>query len=226
MPLDRLLQYLEQIAAVVGPGMPEEMHLIRIDESSTKPIFKMHRQAAQQARERAEAVRTGRGTARQRVGYDNLRRMVRKDGGKPATLTDRTGILLHIPPAAEESEVVASVRQATTFDGALLKVGGVGDYTAIQMQDLGGEVHSGFSAPKAMAKSMGRHLFDPLRVIVIGNWDRHRVGGWKLSRMLIQAYEPLADDSLETVLSKLRSAPVQWPPNADALLDAERESTP
>jgi hypothetical protein len=222
MPLDRLLQYLQQIGELVGA--PEQMHLVRIEPSSTKPVFVMPTPVATQARERAAAVRTGNGTNVQRAAYTRIRQMVRRDGGKPASLKDRTGVILDFPPTPEEMQAVVGVRQASSFDGALLRVGGVGDYTPILMQDLGGEVFAGFSAPKVLAKEMAKLLFEPVRITGIGSWDRSPAGEWKLNKMLVQAYEPLGDETLGDIIQKLRAAPVEWPPNADELLRIERET--
>lgn len=220
MPLPRLLEYLEQIAAVVG--VANDMHLIRVDRSSTKPVFKMPRETAMRARESAAAVRVGRGSVTQRSAYSRIRQMVRTDSDKPASLRDQTGVILSFFPEEDLDAVVASVRQATTFDGELMRVGGVGDYSAIQMQDLGGKVYSGFSAPRSLAKEMGGLLFEPLRVSGIGNWERTRAGAWNLSRMLIQTYVLLDDNSADDIVLHLRTAKVNWPENADELLQAER----
>ena len=222
MPLDRLLQYLQQIADVVG--VAGDMHLIRIEPSSTKPVFKMPVPMAIRARERAAAVRNGGGTQAQRYAFNRIRQMVKKDGGKPASLKDRTGVILDFPPTIEDIGAILGVRQASTFDGSLLRVGGVGDHTPILMQNLGGEVFSGFSAPKDLAKAMAKLLFEPIRVTGIGNWERSAVGQWKLSKMLIQTYEPLSDEPLSEVFNKLRAAPVVWPLDADEILRADRDS--
>ncbi|HUB46781.1 MAG TPA: hypothetical protein VMB73_17520 [Acetobacteraceae bacterium] len=220
MPLDRLLQYLQEIAEVVG--VPHDMHLVRIEQSSTKPVFKMPLPMANEARERAARVQRGEGTMRQRRAYHRIRQMVRRDGGKPAILRDRSGIILDFPPEVEVGPITG-VRQATTFDGVLLRVGGAGDYTPILMQDLGGDVHAGFSASRGLAKQMAPLIFDPIRVNGIGSWDRNQAGEWKLVKMLIQSYDPLDNESLPDVLNRLRAAPVVWPENADAIMRAERE---
>lgn len=223
MPLPRLLDYLAQIAAVVG--VADDMHLIRIDKSSTKPIFKMPPEVAVRARERADAVRLGRGSQTQRAAYDRIRQMVRRDGGEPARLSDRTGVLLNFFPEEAPDAIVATVRQPTTFDGALTRIGGVGEYSAVQMQDIAGKVYSGFSTPKALAKVMGGLLFEPLRVTGIGNWERTRNGQWNLAKMFIQSYERLEDSAAEDILRRLYAVNVAWPANADALLEAERGTT-
>jgi hypothetical protein len=224
MPLNRLLEYLRSIGDVIGA--PNDLHLVRIGSSSTKPVFSVAIPVAIHTREEAAAVRTGSGTTKQRNAYNQIREMVKKDGGIPATLKDRTGVILNFPPPSEGIDTVSGVRQASSFDGSLIRVGGVGETVPLQMQDLGGELFSNFSAPKAIAKAMAPRLFEPLRVSGIGSWDRSAEGKWKLSKMLIQSFEPLGDETLADVFQKLRAAPVNWPPDADDILRADRESSP
>jgi hypothetical protein len=224
MPFDRMLEYLRQIGDVVGA--PHDMHLVRIDASSTKPVFSVPIPVAIQARERAAAIRSGSGTVKQRAAYNQIREMVKRDGGGPASLKDRTGIILDFSPASEEVGTLSGVRQASSFDGSLMRVGGVADNVPLLMQDLSGEIFSGFSAPKIIAKAMAPLLFEPLRVTGIGSWERSHGGAWKLSKMLIQSFEPLGDETLADVFQKLRAAPVTWPPDVDDALRAEREPSP
>jgi hypothetical protein len=221
MPLDRLLLYLQEIAEVVG--VASDMHLVRIEPSSTKPVFKMPTPMANEARERVSRVRRGEGSAKQRRAYSRIRQMVRRDGGTPASLKDRTGVILDFPPEAEVGPIVG-VRQPTSFDGVLLRVGGTGDFIPILMQGLNEEVFSGFSALRSVAKEIAPRIFEPLRVHGLGSWDRNQAGEWKLAKMLVQSFEPLQDESLEGVMRKLRAAPVAWPENADELLQADREA--
>lgn len=221
MPLDRLLQYLREIGEVVG--VAHEMHLVRIDPGSTRPVFKMPLPMANEAREKASLVRRGEGTVRQRLAYGRIRQMVRRDGGQPASLNDKRGLILDFPPEAEIGPI-SGVRQPTTFDGVLLRVGGAGEPTPILMQGQAGEVHAGFSAPRNLAKQMAPRIFDPVRVNGIGSWGRSVLGEWTLEKMLIQSFEGLEDESLAAVLAKLRAAPVVWPANADDLMRAEREA--
>ena len=48
MPLDRLLEYLGQLAVILGN--PSDLHLIKIEKSSTKPVIVMPHHAAAKAR--------------------------------------------------------------------------------------------------------------------------------------------------------------------------------
>jgi hypothetical protein len=219
MPLDRLLQYLQEIGEVLG--VAHEMHLVRIEPGSTKPVFKMPISVANDARARAAMVQRGEGTARQKRANETIRQMVRRDGGRSASLKDKGGVLLDFPPEVEVAPI-AGVRQPTTFDGVLLRVGGPGETTPILMQGHAGEVQAGFSAPRALAKQMAPRIFEPIRVNGIGSWARSTAGEWTLEKMLIQSFEPLEDEALSAVVAKLRAVPVTWPQNADDLMHAER----
>lgn len=221
MPLDRLLEYLQQVADVLGA--PKEMHLIRIEASSTKPILRMNVGTANEVRQRAEAVRLGRGTEKQRAANSRLKKMLQKDRAGIASVNDRSGTVIQFFPEEDMDEIIASVRQPTSFDGILLRIGGANENSTIQMQDFSGDVMSGFLASRSVAKEMGRYLFEPLRVAGPATWERNRAGNWKLTRMFVQHFEKLEDHSIESVLGQLRGADVKWPDNADDILSAERQ---
>ena len=80
------------------------------------------------------------------------------------------------------------------------------------MRDLTGEIYSGFSAARSVAKEIAPRIFEPIRVSGIGSWDRSKDGEWKLAKMLIQAYEPLRDEGLAELFHRLRSEvdPIGW----------------
>jgi hypothetical protein len=213
MPLGRLIEYLKEIAEVVG-DVSDEMHLVKILKSSTRPVFKMTPLAADRARQQIAVVRSGSGTSKQRDAYGRVRQMVRADGGRPVKLADRTGVLLNFDPAVDEAQIIATARQATTFDGTLIRVGGSSETSTVLMQDLSGET---------LAKAMASYLFDPLRVFGTGSWERYRSGKWRLGGMTIQHFEPLPTESLLDTLQKMRDAAVDWPEEADVAMRAERE---
>ena len=225
MPLDRLLQYLQQIGDVVG--VANEMHLVRMEASSTKPVFRMPATVAFRAREQAASVQRGDGTAKQRTAYMKIRQMVCHDGGTQASLRDSGGVILDFPSLPTPSPIVG-IRQATTFDGELLRVGGQDETNIpVLMRGFGGDIQAGLTAPRGIAKAMAPLIFEPVRVTGIGSWSRSSAGVWTLDKMLIQAFERLDDDlPLTDVFDRLKRANVAWPEDADDVLLAERESAP
>ncbi|MCA8893888.1 MAG: hypothetical protein KDJ20_00665 [Hyphomicrobiales bacterium] len=227
MPLNRLIEYLQQMAVVLGD--PENLHLVEIRESSVAPVLHAPRATALEARERASRVQRGDGTKRQVEAYNRIRRMVRRDAagtqhaGRPALLKSPERILLEIPAAPDDSGVVEGLRQFTSIDGQLIRVGGAGDNAAIQLQELDGKIVSGFTARRQLAKELAQLLYEPVRLMGVGQWGRNEDGVWTLERMLVQGYERIEDEDPDITLARLRDLDVTWPADAWERLMSERE---
>lgn len=219
MPLNRLLDYLHHIAAVLGD--PEKLHLIEVREGSCEPIFHADVPTALVVRERAARVQRGDGTKRQIDGFNQIRRMLREDGARkrPALLRTPQSIFLEIQPAPEETSL-SGIRQSSSVDGALIKIGGASENASIQLQDLDGKIISGFTAKRAIAKDLAHHMWEPVRLHGVAQWGRTDEGQWQLERMQVNSFDPLDDESLSVTMGKLRGANVEWPTDAiDRLLN-------
>src|SRR4051794_32365465 len=202
MPLNRLIEYLQQMALVLGE--PESLHLVGIQDGSVAPILHAPRAVALQAKDRARRVRQGEGTRKQLDAYNRIRRMLRRDApllDKPALLRSDKQVVLEIPAAPEDSGILAGIRQFGTFDGQLIRVGGAGEDASLQVQDMQGKIHSDFSAKRALAKDLAKLLWEPVRLAGVGIWERTSEGEWHLDRMQVQSYERLEDEDLGLVFA-------------------------
>lgn len=226
MPLNRLIEYLQQMSVVLGD--PENLHLVAIKESSVAPTFHVPKAVALQARERASRVQRGDGTKKQVDAYNRIRRMLRRDArdaGKPALLRSPHKVVLEIPVAPDDLGVLSGIRQAGSVDGQLTRVGGAGEDAALQVQDMNGRIISGFTAKRALAKELASLMWEPVRLFGIAQWARSDEGAWSLEKMQVQSYERLEDEDLSLVFERLRSLDVKWPEDALERLRDEREST-
>ncbi len=227
MPLNRLIEYLQQMAVVLGD--PENLHLVEIRTSSVAPVLHAPRSTALQARERAQQVQRGDGTKRQLDAFNRIRRMVRRDAvgtkyaGRPALLRTTDRVLLEIPAAPDDSGIIEGLRQFTTIDGRLIRVGGAGENAALQVQELDGRVLSGFIVRRELAKELASLLYEPVRLMGVGQWGRNEDGAWSLERMLVQSYERLEDEDATATLARLQDLNVTWPEDAWDRLMRERE---
>lgn len=228
MPLDRLIEYLQQMAVVLGD--PSNLHLVEIRKSSVNPVLHAPKATALEARDRAGRVQRGEGTRRQIDAYNRIRRMVRRDAvgtkyaGRSALLKSANRVILEIPAAPEETGVVDGLRQATSIDGQIIKVGGAGEDAALQLQAVDGRILSGFSAKRHLAKELAQLLWGPtVRLNGMGIWCRDEDGIWSLTRMHVQSFEQLEEDDPMLTLERMRSLKVYWPEDAIELLQRERE---
>jgi hypothetical protein len=222
MPLDRLIEYLNQLSIVLGN--PGDLHLVGVEKGSTRPVLAMRHDVAVKARHHAREVAEGGGSARRRDAFNTIRRMVAEDGGQPAVLKAPKGAIILKFPGVEigEDQVIGSLRQPTSIDGTLVRVGGIGENAQLLIQELGGNVIAGCTASRQVAQEMAHLIYHAIRVSGIGSWHRTEQGKWEITRLHVQTFEALDESELEDVVAKLRAVNVQWPEDSLAQLQAMR----
>lgn len=222
MPLDRLIEYLNQLMVILG--QPTDLHLIGIEKSSTRPVLVMPHHAAVKARQRARETWEGGGPLRARQAYQRICRMVSDDGGKPATLSAKEGTILEFPSVeVGADQEVGSIRQPTSVTGELIRVGGDAEFDQILLKDLSGEIVSGCFATREVAKQLAKCLHDHVRLHGIASWHRDQQGSWHIARMKVQTFETLDADGLAEALEAVQTETADWPDDAfDTLLGMRR----
>lgn len=222
MPLDRLMEYLNQLSIVLGN--PGDLHLVGVEKGSTRPVLAMRHDVAVKARHNAREVAEGGGSIRRREAFNTIRRMVAQDGGKPAVLKEPKGAIILKFPSVDvgQDQVIQSLRQPTSIEGTLVRVGGIGENAQLLIQELNGKVIAGCTASRSTAQDMAHLIYQPIRVNGIGSWHRTEEGKWEIARLHVQTFEPLDDDGLEDVVAKLQAVKANWPADTIDQLQAMR----
>lgn len=224
MPLDRLAEYLKHLAGMLG--RPEHLHLIRMETASANAILRVDVDSIEHIRQRSNEVRRGIAPREAMESYRAINVMLQQDNGR-ATLYDDGAEIIPFPgleEPAEQAIAVPSVQQQGHIDGQLIKVGGEKPWVPVQLVPLGEPRITGCYARKALAKKMGSHLFEPVRLYGRGRWSRTEEGRWKIDKFLIDEFDTLSADPLPSVVASLRSVKTNWhkTPVAD-ILDEENE---
>lgn len=223
MPFDRLLLYLENVAILLGE--PSDLHLVDIKKGSTRPVFALRKDVAARARERVSEVRRGGGSTRRRNAFERIDKMVREDGGPAYLRVDDEAPLLTFQGEPEPQGVIRNVRQSTTIDGKLIRVGGVRENSTLLVEDWSGETIVGCTATRSLAKQLAPLLYEPIRLNGMGSWARASDGKWSLQQMQVQTYEALSDAGHAEVIRELQSVRATWPDDAMEQLAALRTGT-
>ena len=222
MPLDRLIEYLSQLTVVLGEA--SELHLIGIEKSSTRPVLVMRHDVATRARARASEVRQGGGSARRRSAFDKIRHMVSEDGGAPASLKAPEGQILEFSKIdLGADQVVHALRQPTTVQGELIRLGGPRENAQLLIQELSGNVIAGCTAPRSVATAMAHLLYKPVSVSGVARWHRNNIGKWEIESLHVQSFEELEADDHESVVAKLQAVRAPWPDDVMEQLAAMRQ---
>ena len=222
MPLDRLIEYLNQLMVILGS--PSDLHLVDIKTGSTRPVLLARHDVARKVRGRARNVWSGGGPARAQDAFRRVRRMVAEDGGKPAVLISKQQTILEFQgDDIAEDQVVPSVRHPTTINGKLVRIGGTSEYAQALVEDFSGNVIAGCTVARDQAAQLGALLYKPVQLHGVGSWSRDERGKWQLSRFHVQTFEEMEDAPIEDVLREAAEAAGNWPDDLHDRLIGMRE---
>lgn len=218
MPLDRLAEYMKEIAVVLG--FPEHIHLLKVESSSTVPVFSVDEASWPCVQRRAAEVREGTAPLLAMRSYRNINRMLSEDGGD-AVLHVGDAEIVPFPGRCVEPSPIAGIQQQGSLDGRLQKVGGVKEWVPIQLRTMEDTNITGCFARRNLAKQLAIHLFEPVRLYGRGRWTRAVTGEWVIERFLVDNFETLSDESLTNIVGTLRSVKADWIDNpvADIMKD-------
>lgn len=210
MPMERLAQYMSDLAAMLGE--PTAVHFVELQEGSTSIVHKIDAEAAGEVRERIADIRVGEAEVVYLEAYKRLNKKLREDQ-TTGSLADAGAEILLFPGELEpEVETIAPVKQMGTIDGVLIKLGGKDATVPVRVQD--GHAIYRCNTTREIARQLGAHIFGPeLRFIGVGTWLRSEEGNWTLKVFDIQNFEVLDQTPLRHVVGELRGVKGDWAAN-------------
>ena len=94
--------------------------------------------------------------------------------------------------------------QEGSLDGLLISVGGKDETVPLRLQN-GETVYANCDTTRAIARDLGKHLFEPIRIHGTGRWTRETDGTWTLLRFRVARFDVLEKDSLHDSITALRA---------------------
>lgn len=202
IPMSRLSEYMRELAMVLGED--KAVHFVRLKEGSTQLIHRVEKEAVPKVRERAAAVRRGRGPRDAVRAYHNVNRLLREDNGRGVLKEETTGAeIIDFPGREETQEKFEGVHQRGTVDGELIRVGGTGKSARVILYAEGQQIPHCY-ANRNIAKRLGARLYEHVRLSGVGRWTRDADGVWQMDSFKVESFEVLNNDRLSDVLGKLR----------------------
>lgn len=208
IPMARLAEYMAHVATIMGEQA--SVHFKALEVGSTVLVSQVQKEAVPKVRDRAVAVRRGDAPRDAQVAYRHVNRMLRDDNATGALRDRKRGpIVLPFPGRKEAEESLPTVTEFGTLQGTVNRVGGTGDDIPVILESEGALI-VGCHASKQTAKSLARHLFEPVRVYGRGRWLRNADGVWSLKDFKIDKFETLQNDTLSAAVDELRGVGTGW----------------
>ena len=205
LPMARLAEYMIDLAGLFGQS--ERVHFDRLETGSAVLVQHVDDAAVGIVRERldlASGVAPEDDIAKPMAAID--RRLAEDEA--TGSLLDAGGAEVLRFPRRERTTLPSfgPLRQDSTCDGVLIRVGGKDDTVPVHLDDRG-TIHV-CNADREMARRLAPYLYGgPLRVHGSARWERQGNGNWLLRRFDIKDFEELDDRPLAEVVQQLRSIP-------------------
>ena len=208
IPMAKLAEYMADFAELLGKE--HRVHFDGLEEGSTTIVSRVEREDVPKVGHRLRAF--GQGTAEkellsliarmdERLANDNATgRVLEEIDGQCAELI--------VLPGRDRPKVptYGPFTQEGHLDGVLISVGGKDDTISIRLQN-GAVIYRKCETTRPIAREMGKHLFEPVRIYGTGRWLRDAQGDWILAHFRVTRFDVLEGGSLRAAVAALRAVP-------------------
>ena len=232
IPMAKLAEYLTDFAALLG--RENAVHFLGLETGSTRLAARVEFEDVPKVRARLQEVWRGhaaRDAARvfaqidDRLANDNATGRIFVQDSEGAAEAELLSFPGRDRPRAQS---YGPFTQEGSLDGVLISVGGKDETVPLRLQN-GDVVHANCETTRAIARELGRHLFEPIRVHGSGRWMREGDGTWTLRGFRVHGFDILGKDSLRDSVAALRAVRGSGWKDMDSPLseldDLRREST-
>lgn len=208
IPMAKLAEYMADFAALLG--RENAVHFVGLEKGSTKLAARVGFEDVPKVTTRLHDIRRGtppKDAAKifaqidTRLANDNAigRILIESEDGVAAAE------LLAFPGRDRpKAQSYGPFVQEGTLDGLLISVGGKDETISIRLQN-GDMTYASCDTTRAVARELGKHLFEPVRIHGSGRWMRETDGAWTLIRFRVHRFDVLGTASLRDTITVLRA---------------------
>ena len=225
IPMAKLAEYMADFAALLG--RENAVHFVGLEPGSTKLAALVEYEDLPKVTTRLEDVRRGNPSKDAAKAFDQLDARLANDNGIGRILLEgdegATPTELLILPGRDRPKVPSygPFTQEGTLDGLLISVGGKDETISLRLQSLN-TTYSKCETNRAVARELGKHLFEPIRIHGTGRWLREADGTWSLVHFRVHRFDVLAKGSLRESVTALRAVRGSgWQGMADPLSELD-----
>ena len=225
IPMAKLAEYMADLAALLG--RENAVHFAGLETGSTKLAARVECEDVPKVTARLYDIQRGHppkdavkafAQIDARLASDNATGRIFMEEDDGGSFTELLAFPGRDRPKAPS---YGPFTQEGSLDGLLISVSGKDDTIPLRLQN-GDTTYSNCDTTRAIARDLGKHLFEPIRVHGTGKWLRDRDGTWTLIRFRVHRFDVLAKDSLRESVAALRAVPGSgWKDIADPLAELD-----
>lgn len=223
MPMATLAEYIADFAMLLG--RENAVHFAGLETGSTKLMARVAFEDVPKVTARLDDIRRGNppkdaaklfGQIDNRLANDNAIGRILIDG---AAGTAPAELLAFPGRDRPKTPSYGPFTQDGSLDGILIAVGGKDQTVPLRLQN-GEAIYTNCDTTRTLARELGKHLFEPIRIHGTGRWQRETDGAWTLLRFRVHRFEVLGGTSLRDTVTALRAVRGSgWKELADPLAE-------
>lgn len=224
IPMAKLAEYMADFAALLGKE--HGVHFDHLEPGSTKIVSRVEYEDVPKVTTRLHDIRQGaapKELARivaqidTRLANDNAIGRVLEEG-EDGVMAELLAFPGRTRPKAQS---YGPFTQEGHLDGVLISVGGKDETISIRLQN-GDTTYSKCETTRSIARELGKHLFEPVRIYGNGRWMREIDGQWALIGFRVHRFDVLQTGTLRDAVAALRAVPGSgWKDIADPLAELD-----
>jgi hypothetical protein len=217
IPMAKLAEYMAEFAELLGKQ--HAVHFETVEPGSTQIVSRVEFEDVPKVKARLTEMRNGTAPKElvqlmaqidNHLANDNaIGRVlfVEEEHGVPELGARATTELLAFPGRDRPKPLrYGPFSQDGHLDGVLIGVGGKDETISIRLHN-GDVTYSHCDTTRTIARELGKHMFEPVRIHGVGRWMREADGVWTLNRFRIHRFEVLGKGSLLETVAALRAVP-------------------
>ena len=209
IPMAKLAEYMADFAALLGRD--NAVHFAGLEDGSTKLAARVEFEDVPKVTARLNDIKRGNPpkdavkvfeTIDKRLANDNATGRILVEGEEG--ISEPVTLLIFPGRDRPKSQSYGPFNQDGSLDGILIAVGGKDDTVPLRLQN--GEItYTNCDTTRAIARDLGKHMFEPIRIYGTGRWMREVDNSWTLIRFRVHRFDVLGKDSLRDTVTALRA---------------------
>lgn len=204
IPMARLAEYMRSLADLMGSAA--HVHFRGVTKGSTVVQAEVEAEDAPKVEQRLRAVSTHNAAADALKAVRQLETLLREDGARGSLFIEGgERIIKFLGIDAIIAERVGPIRESTTVEGEVVRVGGKDRTLHALLVSSEGTEFKVTTTSRDKAKGLAGHLFATVRATGTGVWYRDESGEWELDELKLEDFEPVEGRSLVEAVAELRA---------------------
>lgn len=208
LPMSRLAEYLTEFANLLGEA--KSVHFEAIEEGSAVPVAWAEHEAVPKIRDRVANANRDEGDPTALQAKRKLNQLLRLDNATGRLIENRARRPLLIFPGKNQQVARAiTTHRPGTIDGKLVNLGGTDETIHATLLSDGKRI-SGIEMNELVALQLRHRLFNFVRLMGEGAWERGSDGQWSLRSFKVHNSLQLDTAPLSETLKQIRAIGTGW----------------